>query len=303
MQSALTPAGPAAQDFATLTSVLSIGATLILLAIMALLVHGVVRDPGPVNTGLWVVGGGIVFPVVVLSLLWVYSGRMTDAMAGAVAPDALRIEVEGRQWWWEVRYPGSGGGPVIAANEIHIPVGTAIELSLTSPDVIHSFWIPSLGGKVDMVPGHVNRLSLRADRPGVYRGQCAEYCGAQHAQMALIVVAETPEAFAAWLRAEATPARAPAPDTAHGLDAFMAHGCGGCHVIRGTAALGRLGPDLTHVGSRRTLAAGMLANDARTLRAWIAAGSVLKPGNRMPSYGHLDGATLDAMATYLASLR
>ena len=303
MQSALTPAGPAAQDVATLTSILAVGATLILLAIMTLLVHGVVRDPAPVNGGLWVVGGGIVFPVVVLSLLWLYSGRMTDAMAGAVAPDALRIEVEGRQWWWEVRYPGSGGGPVIAANEIHIPVGTAIELSLTSPDVIHSLWVPSLGGKVDMVPGHVNRLSLRADRPGVYRGQCAEYCGAQHAQMALIVVAETPEAFAAWLRAEAAPARAPAPDAAQGLDAFMANGCGGCHVIRGTAALGRLGPDLTHLASRRTLAAGMLANDARTLRAWIAAGSVLKPGNRMPSYAHLDGATLDAMATYLASLR
>ena len=193
-------------------------------------------------------------------------------------PGATRIEVEGRQWWWEVRYPDARGGSVVAANEIHISLGTAVELILTSPDVIHSFWVPSLGGKVDMVPGRVNRLALRADRAGVYRGQCAEYCGAQHAQMALVVVAETPEAFAAWLLAEAAPARAPTtPQARAGTRRIPVQGCGGCHTIRGTAALGRLGPDLTHVASRRTLAAGTLANDAATLRAWIAAGIASSP--------------------------
>ena len=256
VQSTLTAAGPAAQDIVTLTYVFTIGAALILLGVMALLAYGVVRGPGPVSTGLWVVGGGIVFPAVVLSALLFYGTRMTDALAGAVPPGAMRIEVEGRQWWWEVRYPDAAGDSVVAANEIHLPVGTAADLVLTSPDVIHSFWVPSLGGKVDMVPGRVNRLALRADRAGVYRGQCAEFCGTQHAQMALIVVAETPEAFAAWLRAEARAgAGAGHAERSAGTRRVPSRsGCAGCHTVRGTGALGRLGPDLTHVASRRTLA-------------------------------------------------
>ena len=196
------------------------------------------------------------------------------------------------------------GGSVVAANEIHLSLGTVADLVLTSPDVIHSFWVPSLGGKVDMVPGRINRLALRADRAGAYRGQCAEYCGTQHAQMALVVGVDTPQAFAAWLLAEAATAEAPTtPQGTRGLDAFHVQGCGGCHTIRGTGALGRLGPDLTHVASRRTLAAGTLPNDAATLRVWIADGHLLKPGNLMPSYRHLDGETLDALTAYLASLR
>lgn len=304
IQSVLNPAGPAAQDIVTLTTVLAIGAGLILLAVMVLVAYGALRDTAPVSTGLWVVGGGFVFPVLVLSALFLYSTRMTDALTRPAPPNALQVEVEGRQWWWEVRYPGPAGGSVVAANEIHIPTGTAIEVIVTSPDVIHSFWVPSLGGKVDMMPGRANRLTLRADRAGVYRGQCAEYCGTQHAQMALLLVAETPEAFGAWLRAEAAPASPPStPEATRGLDAFLAQGCGGCHAVRGTQALGRLGPDLTHVASRRTLAAGSLANDASTIRAWLAAGGALKPGNRMPSYAHLDAATLDAITSYLATLR
>ena len=304
MQSALNPAGPAAQDIVTLTTILTIGAGLILLAVMALVAYGGLRDAAPVSTGLWVVGGGVMFPLVVLSALFLYSTRMTDALTGPVPSDALRVEVDGRQWWWEVRYSGPAGQSVVAANELHIPTGAAIEVSVTSPDVIHSFWVPSLGGKVDMVPGRANRLTLRADRAGVYRGQCAEYCGTQHAQMALLLVAETPEAFAAWLRAEAAPASPPStPEATLGLEAFLANGCGACHAVRGTQALGRLGPDLTHLASRRTLAAGSLGNDARTIRAWLVAGSALKPGNRMPSFAHLDAATLDAITAYLATLR
>ena len=304
MQSTLIAAGPVAQGVVTLTYLLTIGAVVILIVIVALLVYAMAHRPGPVWTELWVVGGGVVFPVVVLSALLFQSARMTNALTRTAHPGATRIEVEGRQWWWEVRYPDAAGGPVVAANEIHLPIGTAVDLALTSPDVIHSFWVPNLGGKVDMVPGRVNRLTLRADRAGVYRGQCAEYCGTQHAQMALLVVVETPEAFAAWLLAEAATARAPdTPERTQGLDAFHVHGCGGCHTIRGTGALGRLGPDLTHLASRRTLAAGTLANDAATLREWIAHGHAVKPGNLMPSYRHLDGATLDALTAYLASLQ
>jgi cytochrome c oxidase subunit II len=304
VQSTLTAAGTPAHDLLTLTYLLTIGAAMILVGVSALLAHSIGRAPGPVNTGLWVVGGGLVLPVVVLSTLLFYSTRLSDALGGARPANVARIEVEGRQWWWEVRYPEAAGGPVVAANEIHLPLGTATELLLSSPDVIHSFWVPSLGGKVDMVPGRVNRLTLRAERVGTYRGQCAEYCGTQHAQMALVVVVESAPAFAAWLVAEAATARPPnTPEGTRGLDLFHIHGCGGCHTIRGTGALGRLGPDLTHLASRRTLAAGTLANDAATLRAWIADGHTLKPGNLMPAYRHLDGATLDALTAYLASLR
>jgi cytochrome c oxidase subunit 2 len=304
MQSALSPAGPAARDIATLTSVLAVGAVVILLAVMALLLYSARREPGPVSAGLWVIGGGLIFPLVVLATLFVYSTRVTDAVMAPPPPGALRIEVEGRQWWWEIRYPAGGGALVVAANEIHVPMGAAIDLVVTSPDVIHGFWVPSLGGKIDMMPGRPARLAVRADRPGVYRGQCAEYCGTQHAQMALVVIVEPREAFEAWLREEAAPARAPADGApARGLEVFMAQGCGGCHAVRGTDARGDLGPDLTHVASRRTLAAGSLPNDARALRAWLAAGSALKPGNRMPSYAHLDAEALDALTAYLAGLR
>ena len=304
MQSALSPAGPAARDIASLTTLLTIGASLILLLVMGLLLYGARREPAPVSTGLWVVGGGLAFPVIVLFALFLYGARVTNTVMAPPPPGALRIEVEGRQWWWEVRYPGAAGTPVVAANELHVPIGTAVEVIVTSPDVIHSFWVPSLGGKMDMTPGQPARLALRAERPGVYRGQCAEYCGIQHAQMALLVIAEPPEAFEAWVRAEAAPAQAPAEgDPARGLAVFMAQGCAGCHTIRGTAARGDLGPDLTHLAGRRTLAAGSLPNDAGAIRAWLAAGSALKPGNRMPSYAHLDAASLDALTAYLAALR
>lgn len=304
MQSVLNPASPAAQDLVTLTTVLSTGAAVVLVLVMALLAHGALREGAPVSTGLWVVGGGIVFPLVVLTALFVYSARVSDALSVPAPSGALRIEVAGWQWWWEVRYPGSAGAPVISANEIHIPAGVPVELVLTAPDVIHAFWVPSMAGKVDMVPGRAHRLSLRADAPGVYRGQCAEYCGTQHAQMALTLVAEPPETFTAWLAGEAASAAPPTtPDATRGLEAFLAEGCGACHTVRGTVARGRLGPDLTHVASRRTLAAGSLGNDAAARRAWLGASSALKPGNRMPSYAHLDAAALDAIAAYLTTLR
>jgi cytochrome c oxidase subunit 2 len=305
MQSALAPAGPAAQTIADLTTVLAIGALVILLGVMLLLTYGGLSGPGRGRTDLWVIGGGIVFPVLVLSALLVYDRALTHALHTPAGASALTIEVEGRQWWWEVRYPRrESGGPVVTANEIHVPVGADIVLALTTSDVIHSFWVPSLAGKVDMVPGRHNRLVLRADRAGVYRGQCAEFCGVQHARMALLVVAVAPAAFEAWRAREGGDATAPAtPEETRGLDAFLAQGCGGCHTIRGTAAGGQLGPDLTHLGARRTLAAGTLANRRETMAEWIADGHRVKPGNRMPSYGHLDAETVGALAAYLVGLK
>jgi cytochrome c oxidase subunit 2 len=305
MQSTLVPAGPAAESTAFLTGVLAAGAAAILLLVMALLAHGALAGPGRASTGLWVVGGGIVLPVALLSALLVYERVFMHAVHAPSGADALIIEVEGRQWWWEVRYPGAGGAPdVVTANEVHVPVGKEVELLLTAADVIHSFWVPSLAGKVDMVPGRRNRLTLRADRAGAYRGQCAEFCGVQHAQMALLVVAVPPPTFAAWRSHQAEPAPQPADaELAGGLEALLAHGCGGCHTIRGTAAVGRLGPDLTHVGSRRTLAAATLTNHRDAMLSWLTAGDRLKPGNRMPSYAGADHDALAAIAAYLSGLR
>jgi cytochrome c oxidase subunit 2 len=285
MQSALSPAGPAAEAVADLTTVLAVGATVILVLVMGLVAYGALGEPRRASTGLWVIGGGIVFPVVVLSALLVYDRTLIHALSAPAPSGSRTVEVEGRQWWWEVRYPRTapGGRDVVTANELHVPVGEAVDLVLTTSDVIHSFWVPSLAGKVDMVPGRRNRLTLKVGREGVYRGQCAEFCGVQHARMALLVVAMPTAAFEAWAARQAAPAVAPASaELGAGLDAFLAHGCSGCHTIQGTAAQGRLGPDLTHVGSRRTLAAATLANHVDTMAAWIADAHRFKPGNRMP---------------------
>jgi cytochrome c oxidase subunit 2 len=304
MQSALAPAGPAAEAIASLTTVLAAGAAAILVLVMVLLAGSALGGPRRAATGLWVIGGGIVLPVVTLSALLVHGGGLALALHGPAPAGALTIEIEGRQWWWHVRYPGGDGRPeAVTANEVHVPVGRAVELRLTTADVIHSFWVPSLAGKVDMVPGRRNRLTLRADRAGTYRGQCAEFCGVQHAGMALLLVALPASEFAAWRARQAEPAPPPAtPELAAGHEAFLAQGCAGCHAIRGTAAQGRLGPDLTHVGGRRTLAGAGIVNHRDAMLAWLAAGDRLKPGNRMPSYAQVDHDVLAAIAAYLTSL-
>jgi len=303
-QSALEPAGPAAAAIRDLTGVLAGGAGLVFLLVMAVLILAVAREPQPVRTGLWVVGGGIVFPTIALSTLLFYSTLFSHTVTAPAPPGALRIEVIGHQWWWAVRYPDVPGEPAVTANEVHIPVGQPVDLVVASADVIHSFWVPALAGKIDMIPPRMNRLTLRADREGVYRGQCAEYCGAQHAWMALLLVAEAPATFARWLERESRPALPPpTPELERGRDAFLAVGCGGCHAIRGSGAAGRLGPDLTHVGSRRRLGAGALDNTVEHLEIWIRSGQAVKPGNRMPAYPDLDPATAHAIASYLAQLR
>lgn len=213
---------------------------------------------------------------------------------------ALTINVIGHQWWWEIRYPGSDA---ITANEIHIPVNTRVNVVATTADVIHSFWVPQLARKIDEVPGRQNRVLLYANRPGRYRGQCAEFCGFQHANMSLFVVAQSRGAYNVWLSHMASPATNPTtPMAKAGERVFMANQCASCHMIRGTSAQGLVGPDLTHVASRRTLAAATIRNTPAELRAWISDPQGIKPGARMPNLG-LSGADYNEIAAYLEELR
>lgn len=297
-------AGPVAAAIERLSWWLFGSGLLIFVGVMLLLLLALRREPGPVRTGLWIVGGGVLFPGVLLVVLFVVALPLTPVRQVPPA-DALAVTVTGRMWWWEVRYPAGDGEPlVITANQIHIPIGRTVAVALASDDVIHSFWVPALAGKVDMVPGQHNQLLLSANRPGVFRGQCAEYCGAQHARMALHVVAQTPADFAAWRQAQAAPAPAPmTPRQLQGREAFLAQRCIACHTVRGVAGEARLGPDLTHVGSRLQLGAGTLANSPGALAHWITHVQQLKPGARMPSFDRLDQETLAAIGDWLESLQ
>lgn len=307
-QSVLDPQSPGARDVATLWWVMFWGASAILALVVVLALYAMFRAPehrGPIQPTRFIALGGIAFPVVVLSALVVYTVAVGNSLIGAASDDTLRIEVIGKQWWWEVRYPEHGDRPgFVTANEIHVPVGRPVEVAVISDDVIHSFWVPALAGKIDMIPGRVNRVSFTADSAGTYRGQCAEFCGAQHARMAFHVIAEPEADYAAWARRQARPGRVPRePLPERGRQAFVESGCVACHTIRGTAEGGNLGPDLTHVGSRQSLAAGTLPNNRGTLAGWIADSQALKPGNHMPPFRNLDGETLRALAAYLESLQ
>jgi len=221
-------------------------------------------------------------------------------LAQADDPAGMRIEVTGEQFWWRVAYhPADGDGPVLSANEIRLPVGERIEFLLKSTDVIHSFWIPSLGGKMDMIPGRVNRLSLLATKTGTYRGPCAEYCGTSHALMAFTATVMEPEAFRDWLAAKS----APSPGVGSpGRDLFLGNGCGACHRVAGTEANGAVGPDLSHVGSRATVGAGILPNDDEALRSFIAHPHLIKPGSKMPPFGMLPEQDIAGIAAWLKGL-
>jgi cytochrome c oxidase subunit II len=298
-------AGPQAQAIETVGWVLFAGGAAIFIGVMLLLASALRRRGGTARPLLWVLGGGVLFPGVVLAALMAWSLPMSPPWKPLPPPDALVISVTGRMWWWEVRYTDPAtGGEIHTANEIRIPAGRPVYLALSSTDVIHSFWVPQLGGKMDMLPGRMQHLLVSADRPGVYRGQCAEFCGEQHARMALHVVAEPPEAFAAWLAGQALPAAAtPTAGQELGRAAFVAQRCDACHTVRGVTGDSRLGPDLTHVGSRMHLAAGTIANTDQGRAHWLAHVQQVKPGARMPSYDRLDAATLAAIADWLGALK
>jgi cytochrome c oxidase subunit 2 len=316
--------GSAAALIHELTLALYAGCALIFVFVMALLLRAVFQAPRTVNERRWLVVGGLAFPGTVLALLLAYALAVGHAVGNfngqgmlrflldcisdgaralsSPASRTLRIEVRAHQWWWEVNY-FDGTQPIALANELHLPAGRAAELLLVTDDVIHSFWVPSLAGKVDMIPGRRNRLLLKADAPGVHRGVCAEYCGGQHALMAMHVVVEAPPEFERWLARQARPAAEPADDfLALGRDAFLRADCAQCHTVRGVATSRGKGPDLTHVGSRIALGAGTLDNHVGTLGGWIAGTQALKPGSLMPETRALGGRELRALSAWLESL-
>ncbi|MFA7429770.1 MAG: cytochrome c oxidase subunit II [Rhodospirillaceae bacterium] len=302
MQSTLHPAGPEATEVALLWWVMFGASVFIMGLVVGLIAWGLTRATGRERfAGMpMIVGLGIVFPVVVITPLIVWSVDITSRVRAAITP-AVTVEVVGRQFWWEVRYPGHG---IVTANEIRVPVGQPVELVLTTADVIHSLWFPEIAGKLDMIPGRANRMVIQADRAGTFRGQCAEFCGIQHALMALVLVAEPPDAFEDWATAQSQPPPPPEdPFLVWGRDAFLAAGCGTCHAVRGTPAKGTFGPDLSHVGSRVTLGAGVLPNGIGPLAGWIADSQAIKPGNHIPAFNTLDGETLRAVAAWLESLK
>lgn len=258
----------------------------------------VVRTGG----GLGWIYAGLIATTIALAAYTVWTVNILAAIADPAEEPLVTIEVVGHQWWWEVRYTGGDPEQVFeTANEIHIPAGEPVRLRLRSADVIHSFWVPALSGKTDLIPGQVNETWIEADEAGVYRGQCAEYCGEQHAHMALRVFADPPEAFAEWRRGQLALAQPPETETAQaGQRQFNLH-CGACHRIRGTVAGGELGPDLTHLMSRTTIAANTLPNTPGHLSGWIANPQTIKPGSKMPRLD-ISGPQLDAIRAYLTAL-
>lgn len=308
--------------------VLYVGGTVIFIVVMILALWGVYGRGRAINAQRWIIGGGLVFPAVTLTVLLVYSLAVGNALTAigtsnalqlflecfgvgsnsttrAASDGMLRIHVVGKQWWWEVRYQQPGRTePIILANEIRLPTNQAVELVLSSTDVIHSFWAPSLAGKVDMIPGRTTRLRLQTSEEGTFRALCAEYCGAQHALMTLLVVTENPVEFNTWLARQQQPVVAPGdPLLKLGHDAFFKGNCHACHTIRGTPANATEGPDLTHVGSRKSLAAGTLDNHIGTMAGWIAGPQEVKPGNKMPETPVFTGTELRALSAWLGSLQ
>jgi cytochrome c oxidase subunit II len=312
-QSVLHPGGPAADRIADLWwLMLGISAVIFLLVLFVLfraLTHRGERaaprqvgdDRGPVR---WMVAGGVLLPAVILTVLLVFTLYTLRALEPPPGSERLTVEVTGLQWWWDVRYVDRAGRQLVrTANEIQVPVGQPVFLRLRSSDVIHSFWIPALQGKMDLIPGRQTSTWLQADTPGVYLGPCAEYCGLQHTRMGLRVIALPEAEFAVWLENERRPAPEP-PDAmaARGRQVFLASGCGFCHAVRGTEARGVAGPELTHLQSRGTLAAGTVPNTPGHLAGWIANPQALKPGNKMPRVP-LEPPDLHALVRYLETLR
>jgi cytochrome c oxidase subunit 2 len=242
--------------------------------------------------------------ILTLFVLLFASVSTSRAIASLGAPKATVIKVTGHQWWWAVEYQDPNPSRMVTtANEIHIPAGRPVLIQLASADVIHSFWVPSLHGKRDLIPGHDSEIWIEADRPGVYRGLCAEFCGHQHAHMDFLVIADPPDRYGAWYDAQLQTSALPAtPRQQYGRQLFESAPCAVCHTIQGTQASGRLGPDLTHLASRRTLAAAILPNTRGNLGGWIVDPQTLKPGSYMPA-NDLKPDELQAMLDYLESLK
>lgn len=300
--STLAPGGDAAAQVAQLFWFMTAGAAAVWLFVMAAALYAARAAPGRVRPGRrLIVFGGVFLPFVLLSALTWVGMRQTNAL---LAPaEGLRVQVTGERWWWRVRYEAPSGTVAVTANEVRLPQGERVAFELEATDVIHSFWIPALGGKMDMIPGRTNHLVLEAARPGRYLGACAEFCGLSHALMDFEVVVMPPAEFDAWLSRQADPAEPPRGAlAARGRELFLQNGCGACHNIAGTPATGTVGPDLTHLASRGRIAAGALPAEVASLASWIAHPEAVKPGALMPGYPMLPADELVAIGTYLAGL-
>jgi cytochrome c oxidase subunit II len=309
-QSSVHPASHAAQEISHLWWVMMIASWVGFAIVVLLLTLGWWRrnrpdlpfGGGDRAATAWIVGLGVGVPIVILSALFVWADVfvINSTAAPKAGSTKLTVEVVGHDWWWEVRYPGTN---VVTANEIHIPVGERVLALVTTADVIHSFWVPELNRKIDMIPGRPGKVLLDAEHAGIFRGQCAEFCGLQHAHMSFLVYADPPARFKAWLAAQQRPAAVPTGALAQrGEKEFAAESCADCHTIRGTGADGTVGPDLTHLAGRSSLAANTIPDDPSHLADWIRDPQHVKPGNRMPSLG-LSPDEVRAVAAYLESLK
>jgi cytochrome c oxidase subunit 2 len=322
----LDPAGPYADSVVVLAWAL-IGMGVAVTAIVVAAVYVAIKGPDRWKAKLggekaiWI--GGIAFPGVVLTGLLVWGLTLTASLTEPVPEDAMRIRVTGYMWWFDVEYLDEQGNVIMRdANELHLPVGEPVVVELASEDVIHSFWVPNLSGKEDMIPGRLNELVIQADGAGRYGGVCAEYCGGQHALMGFVTVAHDRADWNDWIAGRSrsrprvadqdVPGEVPAITSAvahsatnalSGRQLFMDSGCAACHRVAGTEANGLIGPDLTHVGSRLTLGAGILPNNRGTMIGWIGDSQSIKPGNRMPSYDMLSAEELEAIAIWLEQQR
>lgn len=314
-QNILNPGGAAARSISTLSWIvfiifLAVSVIMwVLIAWVALRKRGRIDDPVPVEERggeSWILVGGFLIPAAILTVIFVLN---LDTMSGfpihyGVDPPP-EIIVIGHQWWWEVQYVS---GPVTqyftTADEIHIPAGRDVDIELHSADVIHSFWVPELNGKEDLIPGQPNMIRLHADNPGTYRGQCAEFCGVQHAHMILLVIAQPPDEYEAWVNHESQPAAEPTEHGAQqGEQIFLSSACALCHTIRGTPAGGSIAPDLTHLANRKGLASNALVNDTANLEAWVTHAQSLKPNVVMPDLTQYTGVELRSLVAYLQQLK
>jgi cytochrome c oxidase subunit 2 len=314
-QSTLDPAGPAAKSLSDLSWFVFILFTAVAVVMCSLIAWVATRRRGtfdehePVDAGggqLWILIGGFAIPFVILAAVFILGLRAVTRFPlhdGYVMDPEIRLI--GHQWWWEARYVGGPpNNQFVTANEIHIPVGRPVNIELSSADVIHSFWVPNLSGKVDLIPGQVNHMRLQADRPGVYSGKCAEYCGAQHANMMIVVVAHPENEFEDWRAHQLEPSSAPSTaQEARGQELFLSSPCSLCHTIRGASARGAVAPDLTHLASRRGIAANALENNKANISAWVTHAQALKPSSMMPNVTQFSGDELQALVAYLQQLR
>ena len=317
VQSTFNAEGPAAHRIAGLSwfmTILFLVVTVIMWALLAIAVakrRGTLDEHAPVNAGGgqgWIAIGGLAVPLVVLTVIFILGLRLLAAFPihgpheHASKPDILII---GHQWWWEVQYLNDSlDKQFTTANEIHIPAHRAVTIELESHDVMHSFWVPSLHGKVDLIPGHPNFIRIEASRPGSFPGQCAEFCGAQHAHMRLLVVAQEPDEYEAWLEGQRKPAAEPvSQDAIAGEHTFLAGPCSMCHQVRGTLAGGRVAPDLTHIASRQLIAGNSFPNNDAYLEAWITHAQSLKPEAQMPNLTQFNGPQLRDLVAYLRQLQ